>query len=104
MPDEDHRCHAGAAVAGLAWAPVIVDSAVYRKGERVPLPADGRDFAALLAEAAKRDGFVWVGLADPTEAELAPSRRLSSCTRSRSRTPSTRTSARSSTVTRTACS
>ena len=50
---------------------VIVDSAVYRRGERVPLPADGRDFAALLAEANQRDGFVWVGLADPTEAELS---------------------------------
>ncbi len=50
---------------------MIVDSAVYRKGERVPLPADGRDFTALLAEANRRDGFVWVGLADPTEAELS---------------------------------
>jgi magnesium transporter len=50
---------------------VIVDSAVYRKGERVPLPADGRDFAALVAEADQEHDFVWVGLNDPTEAELS---------------------------------
>jgi magnesium transporter len=50
---------------------VIVDSAVYRKGERVPLAADGRDFPALLAEANQEHDFVWVGLADPTEAELS---------------------------------
>jgi magnesium transporter len=51
-------------------ASVIVDSALYRKGERVPLAADGRDFAALLAEADQPHDFIWVGLSDPTEAEL----------------------------------
>jgi magnesium transporter len=49
---------------------VIVDSALYRKGERVPLPADGRDFAAMLAEAHQEHDFIWVGVTDPTEAEL----------------------------------
>ena len=49
---------------------MIVDSAVYRKGERVPLSADGRDFAALMSEAAQEHDFVWVGLADPTQGEL----------------------------------
>jgi magnesium transporter len=49
---------------------VIVDSALYRQGERVPLAADGRDFAALLAEADQDHDFIWVGLTDPTEAEL----------------------------------
>jgi magnesium transporter len=50
---------------------VIVDSAVYRRGERVPLASDGRDFVALLSEANQEHDFVWVGLAHPTEAELS---------------------------------
>ncbi len=50
---------------------MIVDSALYRKGERVPLASDGRDFVALLAEADQEHDFVWVGLTDPIEAELA---------------------------------
>jgi magnesium transporter len=49
---------------------VIVDSALYRRGERVPLAADGRDFAALLAEADQEHDFIWVGMTDPTESEL----------------------------------
>jgi magnesium transporter len=49
---------------------VIVDSAVYRQGQRVPVHCDNQDYAALLAAADEPRDFVWVGLADPTEAEL----------------------------------
>jgi magnesium transporter len=49
---------------------VIVDSAVYRKGRRVPVGCGKDDYAALLAAADEPHDFVWVGLADPTEAEL----------------------------------
>jgi len=49
---------------------VIVDSAVYRKGERVPVDCEAHDYAALLDAADGPHDFVWVGLAEPTEAEL----------------------------------
>jgi magnesium transporter len=47
---------------------VIVDSALYRKGSRV----DGdQDFRALRARADQDGDFVWVGLHQPTEQEIA---------------------------------
>ena len=49
---------------------VIVDSALYRKGERVPVDCETHDYAALLAAAGEQHDFVWVGLADPTRQEL----------------------------------
>ena len=83
---------------------MIVDSALYRKGERVPRRCDDHDYAALLAAADEAHDFVWVGLADPTEASSTTSPTRSGCTRSRSRTRSTPTSGPSSTATTTACS
>ena len=49
---------------------VIVDSAVYRKGERVRVGCEIHDYAELRAAAAEPHDFVWVGLADPTPDEL----------------------------------
>ncbi|GAB2862553.1 magnesium/cobalt transporter CorA [Nocardioides pacificus] len=49
---------------------MIVDNALYRKGVRVPLEFDIADLAAVRARAATDDEFVWVGLHEPTEAEL----------------------------------
>ncbi len=49
---------------------VIVDSALYRDGVRVPVDGAKEDLAAV-RDAAKGDGdFVWVGLHDPGAAEL----------------------------------
>ncbi len=69
MPDEDHRCHAGEA-SRTSLASVIVDSALYRKGERVQVGCEIHDYTALRAAADEPHDFVWVGLADPTKAEL----------------------------------
>jgi magnesium transporter len=49
---------------------VIVDSALYRRGERVPLDVDDHEYAKIRAEATEPHDFVWVGLAEPTQAEL----------------------------------
>jgi magnesium transporter len=50
---------------------VIVDSAVYRKGERVPVDCHVHDYQALRAAAEDgEDDFVWVGLYEPDEHEL----------------------------------
>jgi magnesium transporter len=50
---------------------VIVDSAVYRKGERLPVDCQVQDYAALRAAAdGGDDDFVWVGLHEPTQQEL----------------------------------
>ena len=49
---------------------MIVDSALYRKGERVQVGCEIHDYAALRAAADEPHDFVWVGLADPTQAEL----------------------------------
>jgi magnesium transporter len=46
---------------------VIADRASYRDGRRVPAPDDLSD---ALAEARRDGGFVWMGLVEPTEAEL----------------------------------
>ena len=47
--------------------PVIVDAALYREGKRVPAPSDISDQVDL---ARKDGGFVWVGLAEPTQQEF----------------------------------
>jgi magnesium transporter len=50
---------------------VIVDSALYRHGTRVVPDGEPHDYAGLRARAAQEDGFVWVGLHEPSEQELA---------------------------------
>ena len=49
---------------------MIVDSAVYRNGERVSVDCRPHDYAALRAEARGTGDFVWVGLHQPGQAEL----------------------------------
>lgn len=49
---------------------MIVDNAVYRHGVRVPLPIEESNVAAARAEAGAGD-FVWVGLHEPTQDEMA---------------------------------
>jgi len=49
---------------------VIVDSAVYHRGRRVPYDGDPRDYQSLRGSVAEPHDFVWVGLLDPSEAEL----------------------------------
>jgi len=49
---------------------VIVDSAVYRKGTRVPVECHRHDYAALRAAASGEGDFVWVGLYRPSHVEL----------------------------------
>jgi magnesium transporter len=49
---------------------VIVDSAVYRAGTRVPVNCTPQDYVSLRAAASGPADFVWVGLSDPTEQEL----------------------------------
>jgi magnesium transporter len=49
---------------------VIVDSAVYRNGERVPVDCRPQDYATLRAQAERPGDFVWVGLHQPGQAEL----------------------------------
>jgi magnesium transporter len=48
---------------------VIVDSAVYRRGTRVPVECDIADLAAMRASSTPGD-FVWVGLHEPSAEEL----------------------------------
>jgi magnesium transporter len=51
---------------------VIVDSAVYRHGKRVPVDCHAHDYAALRAAAdMEHHAFVWVGLYEPSHLELA---------------------------------
>jgi len=50
---------------------VIVDNALYRKGERVDVDLDTHDLAGVRARATEDLDFVWVGLHDPTGEELA---------------------------------
>ena len=49
---------------------MIVDSALYRDGVRVPVDCDKDDLARLRDEARDTDDFVWVGLHEPGAAEL----------------------------------
>ena len=50
--------------------PVIVDSALYRKGQRVEVDCFPHEFDKLRAEATDDGDFVWVGLYKPSEGEL----------------------------------
>ncbi|HWJ83524.1 MAG TPA: magnesium/cobalt transporter CorA [Nocardioides sp.] len=49
---------------------MIVDSAVYRHGTRVPVDCHAHDYAALRAAAKDQHDFVWVGLYEPSHVEL----------------------------------
>jgi len=49
---------------------VIVDSAVYRHGVRLPVDCHLHDYAALRAAASDEHDFVWVGLYEPSHIEL----------------------------------
>ncbi len=49
---------------------MIVDSAVYRQGARLQVDCHSHDYDALRRTAAEQDGFVWVGLYQPSEMEL----------------------------------
>ena len=50
---------------------MIVDSAVYRSGERLEVSCAHGDYHLLRKAAAEHDGFVWVGLLDPEPGELS---------------------------------
>ncbi|TNM39720.1 magnesium/cobalt transporter CorA [Nocardioides albidus] len=50
---------------------MIVDSAVYRHGTRLPVDCHLHDYAALRAAASSHHDFVWVGLYEPSHAELS---------------------------------
>jgi magnesium transporter len=45
---------------------VIVDSAVYRQGERLPVDCRRHDYRALRLAAEGEHDFVWVGLHEPS--------------------------------------
>jgi magnesium transporter len=49
---------------------VIVDNALYRKGERVELGLETHDLAGVRAKATEPNDFVWVGLHQPNTEEL----------------------------------
>ncbi|WP_408899487.1 magnesium/cobalt transporter CorA [Nocardioides sp. R1-1] len=49
---------------------MIVDSAVYRQGVRLPVDCHLHDYAALRAAASEAHDFVWVGLYEPSHIEL----------------------------------
>ena len=49
---------------------MIVDSAVYREGVRVPMDCDKEDLRAMRQQADGPDDFVWVGLHQPGADEL----------------------------------
>ena len=49
---------------------MIVDNALYRKGERVDVDLDTHDLAGVRDRAVEEHDFVWVGLHDPTSEEL----------------------------------
>ena len=49
---------------------MIVDSALYRRGTRVPLDCTAADFVTVRERATDEGDFVWVGLHEPTEEEL----------------------------------
>ncbi|MFC5729915.1 MULTISPECIES: magnesium/cobalt transporter CorA [Nocardioides] len=50
---------------------MIVDSAVYRGGRRLPVACHPQDYAALRTAASEHHDFVWVGLYEPSLAELS---------------------------------
>jgi magnesium transporter len=49
---------------------VIVDSAVYRHGVRLPVDCHVHDYATLRHNASEAGDFVWVGLYEPSHVEL----------------------------------
>jgi magnesium transporter len=49
---------------------VIVDNALYRRGERVDVGLETHDLAGVRAKAVQDHDFVWVGLHDPNSEEL----------------------------------
>ncbi len=49
---------------------MLVDSAVYRRGNRVDVDCQVQDYEALRRAASDQGGFVWVGLHEPTSAEI----------------------------------
>ena len=49
---------------------MIVDSALYRDGVRVPLPCDKDDLHQVRAASSAEGEFVWVGMHEPTGDEL----------------------------------
>ena len=50
---------------------MIVDSALYRRGQRIEVDCETHEYDTLRAKATEEDDFVWVGLYKPTEDELA---------------------------------
>ena len=50
---------------------MIVDSAVYRHGTRLPVDCHVHDYAKLLEHACEEGDFVWVGLYEPSHVELS---------------------------------
>ena len=49
---------------------MIVDSALYRKGQRIEVDCFPHEFDKMRAEATEDGDFVWVGLYKPSEGEL----------------------------------
>lgn len=49
---------------------MIVDSALYRNGVRVPVECQAQDFQEMRNAATDAEDFVWVGLHEPTRQEL----------------------------------
>lgn len=49
---------------------MIVDSALYRNGQRIPVDCAAADLTAVRSRCTDPGSFVWVGLHDPTAAEL----------------------------------
>ncbi len=49
---------------------MIVDNALYRKGERVDVGLETQDLAGVRAKATEEHDFVWVGLHQPSSEEL----------------------------------
>jgi magnesium transporter len=50
---------------------VIVDSALYRRGQRILVDCETHEYDTMRASATEPGDFVWVGLYRPTEEELA---------------------------------
>ncbi|MEV7429268.1 MULTISPECIES: magnesium/cobalt transporter CorA [unclassified Nocardioides] len=50
---------------------MIVDSALYRHGSRVPVDCAPHDYAKLRAEVRSEGDFVWLGLHEPSQEQLA---------------------------------
>ena len=66
---EDHGCH-GAEPRTRTLSRMIVDSALYRDGIRVPVDCTKEDLTEIRDEATGANDFVWVGIHQPDEDEL----------------------------------